>query len=436
VQSLQQAALASKNGERLARSLATEVGARLAGGPKDRVAVEWALRAMKEAGLANVRAEPVKVPHWERGAASAEIVGPGAQKLRVLALGGSIATPPAGVVAEVVEVADVDTLEKADPATLKGKIVFVNQPTRRARDGSGYGASVRARFQGARLAREKGALAAVIRSIGTDSEAAHTGSTSRQARLPAAALSGESADRLHALLARSRRARMKLLLEAAWKEDADSSNVLGEIAGAEEADRVVLLGAHLDSWDVGQGAIDDGAGCAIVLEAARLVAALGRAPRRTIRLALFAAEEIGLSGGAAYAKAHGEEAARHVVSLEADMGTARVYAARFLGPSEARPEFERIAGLLAPLAIEIEPRDAYGGADTGALRALGVPSFELAQDFSTYFDVHHTENDTVEHLDADGIAQSAAAYASVAWAAAEMKGDLGRIPDEKRDSKW
>jgi hypothetical protein len=429
VRALQEAALASKNGEKIARSLATDVGARIAGGPKDAAARAWALAKMKELGLSNVRAEPVKVPHWERGAASAEVAG---QKLAVLALGGSIGTPPQGVEADVVEIADMEALEKSDAATLKGKIAFVNQPMRRARDGSGYGAAVRARFQGPRAALERGALAVVIRSIGTDSEVPHTGATKRDVKIPSAALSGESADKLHALLESKKRVRMKLTLQATWHEEADSANVVGEVPGAEEPDRVVLLGAHLDSWDVGQGAVDDGAGCAIVLEAARLVAALGRTPRRTIRVVLFAAEEIGVSGGDGYAKAHAAEAPRIVVTMEADMGTARAYAARFLGPADARAEFERVGALLKPLGIELEPRDAFGGADMTALRALGVPAFELAQDFSTYFDVHHTENDTVDRLDGDGIAQTAAAYASVAWAAAHMTSDFGRVPEDKR----
>src|SRR5262249_52021614 len=191
-----------------------------------------------------------------------------------------------------------------------------------------------------------------------------------------------------------------------------------------------------DSWDVGQGAIDDGAGCAIVLEAARLEAALGRPPRRTIRVTLFAAEEMGLSGGQAYAKEHAAEAPRHVVAMEADSGTARVYATRFLGASDARGEFERISGLLKPLGVEVDARDAFGGADMSALRALGVPSFDLSQDFSAYFDVHHSENDTVDRLDPEGLAQSAAGYASVAWAVAQMERDFGRVPEDKRQAKW
>jgi Zn-dependent M28 family amino/carboxypeptidase len=433
VRALQDAGLASRNGEKIARSLAIDVGARIAGGPKDQAAINWALGAMKEAGLSNVHAEPVKVPHWERGAASAEVLG---QKLKVLALGGSIGTPPAGLEAGVIELADMDALEKADAAALKSKIVFVNQPMQRARDGSGYGAAVRARFQGPRVAAEKGAVALVIRSIGTDTDVPHTGATKRGVKIASLALSGESADKLHTLLEANKRVRMKLAVQATWHDDADSANVIGEIPGAQEPDRIVLLGAHLDSWDVGQGAIDDGAGCGIVLEAARLVAALRRPARRTIRIALFAAEEIGVTGGEGYAKAHAAEAARHVMTMEADMGTARAYAARYLGSPDARPDFERITGLLKPLGIEPEARDAFGGADMSSLRALGVPAFELAQDFSAYFDVHHTENDTTARLDADGIAQSAAGYASVAWAAAEMNGDFGRVPEDKRQSKW
>jgi Zn-dependent M28 family amino/carboxypeptidase len=192
------------------------------------------------------------------------------------------------------------------------------------------------------------------------------------------------------------------------------------------------MGAHLDSWDVGQGAIDDGAGCAIVLEAAHLLREIGQAPRRTVRVVLFAGEELGVSGGKAYAIAHETEAALHIVAMEADMGTAKSYAARFFGPPDRRAAFERIARLVTPLGVEIDSKDAFGGADMAALRRLGVPSFELAQDFSTYFDVHHTVNDTVERLETAGLAQSAAAYATVAWAVSEMEGDFGRVPEGRR----
>ncbi len=427
VRALQASALASTKAEETVRSLTSEVGARIAGGPKDAIAVAWAKRAMEGRGLTRVHAEPVKVLHWERGEESVELVGKGARKLRALGLGGTLGTGGKPIEAEVVEVASVAALNLLPDAAVRGRIVFYDAPMRRSRDGSGYGDAVGVRYEGPRRAGEKGALAAVIRSVGTDVEMPHTGATLRTAKVPVAALSGESADALHAALVAGKHARLRLSLGARWLPDAESENVIGDVVGSEHPDEIVILGAHLDSWDVGQGAIDDGAGCAIVLEAARLVAALGRAPKRTVRVVLFASEEMGVFGGEAYAAAHAAELGKHVVVMEADSGTAKVYEARYRAGPSAAPVFAELGRLLAPLGVATTDARARGGADVRAMIDKGVPVVDLDQDFSRYFDVHHTDNDTFERIEPDGLRQSAAAYATAAWTLADSNVDLGRV---------
>jgi carboxypeptidase Q len=429
VVALQKAAAASSHAEETVRSLALEVGARISGGPKDAAAVAWAKRALESVGL-RVHTEAVKVPHWERGAESVEIVGDGARKLRAVGLGGTRGTDGKSLEGDVVEVASLAALDALDPARITGKIVFVNAPMRRTRDGTGYGDAVGVRFEAPMRAGEKGALAAIIRSIGTDTQMAHTGATRRKATVPGVALSGESADALHELLATQKHARVKLALGARWLEPADSANVVGDFVGRERPGEIVLMGAHLDSWDVGQGAIDDGAGCAIVLEAARLLVAAGRAPKRTVRVVLFAAEELGISGGEAYAELHAPELRKHVVAMEADSGTAKAYAVRFLGGPVAGATWNELAARLAPLGIARarDDKDARGGADIREMIAKGVPVVDIEQDFSLYFDVHHTDADTLERIDPEGLRQAAAAYATAAWTIADTDADLGRAP--------
>ena len=440
---LQRAALASPGASDTVRELTTEVGPRLAGSAGDRAAVAWALRAMAARGLTSVHAEKVTVPHWERGVETASIVLPFPHKLGVTALGGSVATPAGGVEAEVVEVDSLEALGKLDDAAVAGKIVFVDKPMRRARDGKGYGEAVGVRGRAEAEAAHKGAAAVLIRSVGTDhNRTPHTGAMRRDktgARaIAAAALSVPDAELLHHVLETRPHVRVKLEIGAHWLPDAESANVIGEVPGTDRASEIVLLGAHLDSWDLGTGAIDDGAGCGIVLEAGRLLAALPRHPRRTVRVVLFAAEENSLAGGDAYAKDHAAEAPRHVVALEADSGTDRAFVIRFLGggATAEQARFLTLAPRVEPLGIAVTSEDASGGADISPLRALGVPVIDLEQDMSTYFDLHHTANDTFDKIDRDALAQVAGAFASVAYAAGELDGDLGRVPEAKRAQRW
>lgn len=432
--SLITAGLASRRAHDLAQSLADDVGPRLAGSPGDAAAVAWAQRTMRELGFANVHTEPVTVPVWRRGVETAEIVEPH-QALAVTALGWSGATPKEGITADVVEAESLAALEAMPPDSLRGKIAFVNVPMARAEDGHGYGMAIGARLKGPIVAMKMGAAAFVVRSLGTASDRfPHAGSTFlRESATPiaAAALSTVDADLLHRAIARGGHVKMKLVLGPERDKDAQSANVVGEIAGTMKKDEVVLLGAHLDSWDLGRGAIDDGAGCGIVLEAARLVGT--RAPRRTVRVVLFAAEENSIAGAKAYFAAHAADISRFVLAMEADLGTDRARFVRFLGDPSHVNEFHAIAQALGPLGIiENEGDDVHAGTDVSPLVSAGVPTIEVRQDASRYFDVHHTANDTSDKLDAEALAQVATAFAEIASRVADMDGDLGRVPESKR----
>jgi carboxypeptidase Q len=431
------AALASHRAHDIAESLADEVGPRLAGSAGDPAAVAWAERTMRELGLANVHTEPVTVPVWKRGVETAEITEPSRQPLAVTALGWSGATPKEGITAEVVEVESLAALQAMPKDSAKGKIVFANVVMSRANDGHGYGMTIGVRTQGPRAAMNAGAVAFVVRSLGTASDRfPHAGSTMlRDIANPiaAAALSTVDADLLHRTIARGRPVKMKLVLGPERGKDAASSNVVGEVVGTSKKDEVVLLGAHLDSWDLGRGAIDDGAGCGIVLEAAHLVAARG--PRRTVRVVLFAAEENSVAGAKAYFAAHGADAARFVLAMEADSGTDRARLVRFLGDPARAADFQQIARALVPLGITPDDGDARAGTDVSPFVSAGVPTIEVRQDATHYFDIHHTANDTSDKLDASALAQVAAAFAEIASRAADLDSDLGRVPESKRKSE-
>jgi hypothetical protein len=434
---IQRDALASSHAFAIVKSLCDEVGPRMAGTPGDKAAVAWALRTMPQLGLTNVRAEKVRVTHWERGDARADLVSPVSQPLTAAALGGSVGTPAGGVQAEVVEAASLDALQTMSPADVRGKIVFLNPTVRRARDGAGYGEAVRNRLSGAREAARLGAVAMLLRSIGTDHDRlAHTGAKLKDDHeIPAAALAAPDAELLHRVLAEKKAARVRLALGARTVGEAESANVVGEVPGREHPEEIVLVGAHLDSWDLGTGAIDDGAGVAIALETGRLIASRPQRPRRTVRVVLFANEEHGLDGAREYARAHSAEVPLHVAATEADFGPDAVYAVRWQGDPTARPRFADVARLLAPLGVEEQDGPAHGGADVGPLKEQGVPVLELRQDGTRYFDIHHTANDTLDKIDPGVLAQAAAAFATAVWAVAEMDGDLGRVPEAMRKTR-
>ena len=413
-------------------SLVTEVGPRSAGSAGDAAAVRWALNRLGTLGLSNVRSQDVLVPHWVRGTSDVAIVTPFPQHLVAEAIGGSIGTAEEGIEAPVLAVASLNELTALPAASVDGKIVFIDQRMERTRDVSGYANAVSIRTQGASAAANLGAVAVVIRSVGTSSDRiAHTGTLTYRTdapRIPAFALSNPDADLLARQLKAGKPVRMTLRSTARELPPAWSANVIAEIPGGERAGEIVLLGAHLDSWDVGPGAVDDGAGVAIVTEAARLIAALDRKPARTIRVVLFANEEFGLSGAREYAHQAGDEIARHVVGMEADLGQGPVWRIDSNVAPEALPAMNDIFTALAPLQIEAGGNDAHGGSDLRPLREAGVPVFDLALDATNYFDIHHTTNDTLAKIDAKTLDQSVAAYAVAAWLAATKQGDFGRVP--------
>ena len=426
---LREAALASDLGYRIVESLTTEVGPRPGGSPADARAVEWAEAKFRELGYDRVWTEAVTFPRWVRRSERAEVVGAHAQPLRVTALGGS---PGGTVEGGIVRFPDLASLEAAAPGSLAGRIAFVDYRMERARDGSGYGPGSRVRSRGPSAAIRAGAAGYLMRSAGTDSHRnPHTGGTRFDeglAPIPAAALSVPDADQLGRLLSLGKPVRVRMALDCGWDGTATSHNVIGEITGSERPEDVVLIGGHLDSWDLGTGAVDDGAGIGITMAAGKLIGDLPRAPARTIRVVAFANEEHGLSGAKGYAAAHADEVARHQVAAESDFGAGRIYAYASSGAPQAAAADARIAQALAPLGIAHTPGEGGPGPDIGPLRDLGIAWATLRQDGTDYFDLHHTPDDTLDKIDPAALAQNVAAYAVFAYLAADAEGTWGSAP--------
>ena len=430
VERLRTAALSSDNAWDIVESLVTEVGPRLAGSEAEARARQWAVRMLREQRLSNIRVEDFTIPYWDATREEASVVAPTQQRLVVAALGGSPSTPQGGLEAEIVRFADMAALEAAPNSAVAGRIVFIDERMIRSQDGSGYGAAVAKRGRCAPVAQSKGALACLIRSVGTDPHRfAHQGGSSRQAQgasLPAAAISPADADLLARLVASGRSVRVNLNIEADIRENAPSGNVIAEIRGRERPEEIVILAAHLDSWDLGQGAIDDGAGVAIVTAAARLIRDLPQRPRRTIRILLAGAEENGVHGGTAYARAHANE--NHIVGAESDFGAGRVWRFRSRFADPALPHARAIQRQLAPLGIILGDNAASGGADISDLRTAGMPVVDLSQDGLDYFDLHHTADDTLDKIDPEALRQNVAAFAVFAYLAAENDWDFRAPP--------
>lgn len=417
----------------LVESLTTEVGPRMAGDPAFDRAVEWAQAKFKALGYDRVYLEPVTYPVWRRGHERAEVLGPFPQRLIITALGGSVGTGGKPLDAEVVEFANYEALKAAPEGSLKGKIAYISNRMQRFKDGHGYGPAVTARSGGANEASKKGAVAIVIRSIGTDSDRMpHTGMM-RYAdgvqKIPAAALSNPDADLLSNMIRRGKPVKIRLDIDAGLDGQKTTYNVIGEIRGRELPDEVVVIGGHLDSWDLGTGAIDDGAGVAITMAAGGLIGQLERAPRRTIRVIAFANEEQGLFGGRAYAEAHKAQIDAHQIGAESDFGAGRIYAFGAGVDPAARATIDQIAKELAPLGIEYRGDQGGAGPDIGPMSRQGMPWAQLAQDGTDYFDYHHTANDTLDKIEPKAMDQQAAAYAVFAYLSAESAVDFGRSPN-------
>lgn len=430
-EALRDNALKFSDAYNIVESLTVEVGPRLAGSEGDQRAVAWAQKKLQDLGFDRVYTEQIEVPRWLRGHAHAEVVAPFPQPLVVTSLGYGVGTPEGGLTAEIVEFADVAALAKVPANKLKGKIAFINKRMERTRTGEGYGTAVGGRSEGMRLAVKKGAAALLLRSVGTDSDRfAHTGIMSMEGvenPVPALALSAPDANLLEAMLKRGKPVQVKLNIENARLTDGPSFNVIAEVTGREKPEEVVLIGAHLDSWDEGTGALDDGAGVAIVMEAARLIAALPQRPRRTLRVVLFGAEEIGLLGAKQYVQAHRDDLEKIIAVSESDFGAGKIWRFDTRIPQNKFAIADQIMQLLAPLGIKRGNNTSHGGPDSSVFVARGVPAFGLHQDGNDYFDYHHTPNDTLDKVDPENLRQNVAAWVVVSFLTAEMQGDLGRV---------
>ena len=427
---LRDRALGDATAYALIESLTTEIGPRLPGSEADARAVEWAKARFAALGYDKVWTEPVTFPKWERRSERAAVVGPHAQPLVITALGGS---PAGDVTAGLVRFDSLAALEAADPATLRGKLVFVDVPMARTRDGSGYGAAGPVRSRGPSIAARKGAAGYLMRSIGTSPHrVANTGITRFDADvtpIPAAALSLPDADQLTRLL-RLGAVDVHLALDVGWNGEYTSQNVIAEVTGRERPEEIVLIAGHLDSWDLGTGAVDDASGVGITMAAGHLIAQLPQRPRRTVRVVAFANEEQGLIGARAYAETHGgaDVIARHVIVAESDFGAGRIYGFNTSAPAGQRATSDAIAEVLRPLGIDYLEDKGSPGPDISPLAAKGGAWGWLGQDGTDYFDLHHNADDTLDKVDPDAVAQNTAAYAVFAWLAAESEGSFGSAP--------
>ncbi len=408
--------------------LTTEVGARLGGSEAEARARVWAVAKMQELGLKNVRTETFSMPYWERREEDARIVSPFPQTLKITALGGSVGTGRRPVTGEVVRFETLGDLKNAPmDVSLEGKIAFVDEGMVRTQDGSGYGVAVRKRSGAANEAAKRGAIAAIIRSVGTDRHRfPHTGQmryASQITPIPTAALSFPDAEQLRRAMERGP-VELSLKIGVRTKSEVESGNVIGEIPG--QTDEIVLIGGHLDSWDLGTGAVDDGAGIGIVSGAARLILdhmeATGETPLRTIRIVYFGAEEVGLHGARAYARQHKDELPLHAVAAESDFGAGRIYRLDSGFGDDREALRGEMVSVLGRAGVASGDNRGTGGPDLTFIRMRGVPVVTLRQNGWDYFDLHHTADDTLDKIDPDDLAQNVAVYAAFTWMAANTPG--------------
>lgn len=429
--SLKKTTLHSDLSYQLVESLTTEVGPRMMGTPGDTKAIAWAVAKMNTLGFDKVWTEEIETTQWLRGEVSAEIVSPYPHNVVAIALGGSIGTGEKGVTAEVAHFKTLDDLKKAKPNSLNGKIAFVSYKMSRHIAGKGYGPAVGTRVRGAAIAAEKGAVALIMRSVGTDSNrVAHTGIMRYKdgvKKIPAAAISNPDADLLVNQLTRDKPVTFHLTLTASIedKKIVKSANVVGEITGSEFPEQLVSIGAHLDSWDVGTGALDDGIGVGMVMAAAHHISQLEKRPKRTIRVILFAAEEIGLLGAKEYMVLHKNNMHNHMLGAEWDFGIGRIYQMTPRVGASSLNSVRDLAQHLASLGVALSPENnARASSDMGLLTDAGMPSMNFAADGSNYFDYHHTENDTLDKVIPEDLKQNTAVYTVFAYFAAQSGVDF------------
>ncbi|MDG1460478.1 MAG: M20/M25/M40 family metallo-hydrolase [Luminiphilus sp.] len=423
---LRDAALQGTQAFQWVENLTTEVGPRLAGSDAEAKAREWAVNELESFGFDRVWVETFPLSGWERGLETGYVISPYPQPLTLTALGGSVATPEKGVEGDVAIFTSLQALESVAPNSLKGKIAYVGHAMRSTQDGSHYGYFGRLRREGASIAASKGAKALLIRSIGTDSHRMpHTGSMRYdpdQPKIAAAALSNPDADQLERIAARGKTPRLRLLLTPRFLGEVMSGNVIADIRGAVSPEEVVVIGGHLDSWDLGTGAIDDGAGVAITMEVARRIISLNKRPRRTIRLILWGAEEVGLLGGQAYLDSRREGLKNHVIGTESDFGAGQIWRVTSRVSDQAQPIVDLISQLVEPLGIAQGPTGVpSSGPDLTPMIAAGMPAFRFVQDGRDYFDLHHTPDDTLDKISPENLDQSVAAYLVFTWLAANTE---------------
>ncbi|MGK0304995.1 MAG: carboxypeptidase Q [Gammaproteobacteria bacterium] len=431
--SLRDKAINDDSAYEILKSLTTEVGARHPGTPGEKAGIEWAVSKLKALGFDKVYTEDVEMNGWIRGLETAEILLPSYQKMVITALGRSKSTPEGGLEAEIVHFKSYADLEKAANGSLKRKIAFISNRMQGFKDGSGYGPANIARSKGHELAAQKGAEALLIRSIGTDDHRnPHTGATNvamGYTAVPAVALSNPDADQLVRLMDYGHIPKIRLNIQTKDLGPIVTKNVFGEITGRELPNEVVVIGGHLDSWDLGTGAVDDGAGVAIAMATAAFIKdnAIIR-PRRTIRVILWGAEELGLIGARAYAKARQDDGsiANHVIGSESDFGAGPVYGLQ--SSSNVSPNaihvIDTMAGLMGKLGVSRRSGNTTGGPDMIPLSALGVPALNLMQDGTDYFDLHHTPDDTFDKVNPEHMRQNLAVWTVFAFIAAEWPGSF------------
>jgi carboxypeptidase Q len=399
-------------------------GHRLSGSASLEAAIDWILSEMKTDGLQNVRGERVMVPHWVRGAESADLVKPRMAPLRMIGLGGSVGTPKGGITAPVLVVNSFDDL-RSRASEARGKIVLFDAPF------TSYRETVHYRVESASAAARAGAVASLIRSVAPFSiRSPHTGVMhydSTVGRIPAAALSVEDAEMLHRFQDRRQPVVVRLRMGARTLPDASSRNVVAEVTGRDRPDEVVVLGGHIDSWDVGQGAMDDGGGAVAAWEAVRLIHRLGLRPRRTIRVVLWTNEENGGMGALAYRDAHAGQLENHVLAMESDNGAFTPYGFRFSGSDAALARVQQVAALLQPIGANKVSREKESPeADIAPLVERGVPGVGLDVERSRYFWFHHSDGDTLDKLDPAELARCVAAMAVMAYVVADLPDPLAR----------
>lgn len=419
-------ALSGSGAYDILESLTTEVGPRVAGSPAFARAKDWAIAKLTSLGFKNVHAEAFTIPAWSRGSESAEVTAPFPQPLVVTGLGRSVATPPQGIEAEIALFPTFEALQAAPAGSLKGKIAVLTERMGPTNSPTGYGTANRWRRKGPVEAAKKGAVAFLIRSLATnDTRDPHSGALNYDddvPKIPSAALSGIDTDQLKRMARRGKPIRVHLTLRPTLTPNAATWNVVGEIPGTARPDEVVLVSGHLDSWELGTGAVDDGAGVAITTAAARLAGE--RHPRRTIRVVMWGAEELDYAGEA-YARAHAADVSKIVIAGESDSGARHEVSFQVPAGGAALPAVRTLAEALQPLGVSFNPAPVrFGGDDIGHLAALGVPQLGLRQENSRYFDIHHSDEDTLDKVDPAELDKATAAWAAAIWVLADSGVDF------------